>query len=117
MLWTPEGAKALAYLHKRGLDDRDIRRFGLGCAGSDWEGMTNALCQAGIEEQILVEAGLTLRREIRRFDMFRERAIFPIIDAQGRVLGFGGRAMGDAQPKYLNTSDTPVFTSAKGCTP
>lgn len=114
LLWTPEGAKALAYLHKRGLDDRDIRRFGLGCAGSDWEGMTNALCQAGIEEQILVEAGLTLRRESRRFDMFRERAIFPIIDAQGRVLGFGGRAMGDAQPKYLNTSDTPVFNKRQG---
>ena len=46
--------------------------------------------------------------------MFRNRAIFPIINAQGRVLGFGGRAMGDAQPKYLNTSDTPVFNKRQG---
>ncbi len=114
LLWTPEGARVLAYLHKRGLDDRDIRRFGLGCAGTSWEGLTNVLCQAGIEEQTLVEAGLTLLRESRRFDMFRERAMFPIIDAQGRVVGFGGRAMGDAQPKYLNTSDTPVFNKRQG---
>lgn len=117
LLWTPEGAKALAYLHKRGLDDRDIRRFGLGCAGSDWEGMTNALCQAGIEEQILVEAGLTLRRESRRFDMFRERAIFPIIDAQGRVLGFGGGPWETPSPNTSTHRIRRYSTSAKGCTP
>ena len=55
-----------------------------------------------------------MRREGRVYDMFRQRAIFPIIDAQGRVLGFGGRALGDVKPKYLNTGDTPIFNKRLG---
>lgn len=108
-LWTSGGAQILGYLHRRGLDDGDIRRFGLGAATGEWDDLTNELTGQGFEEDVLIKAGLTLRKEQRRFDMFRDRAIFPIIDAQGRVLGFGGRAMGDAQPKYLNTPDSPVF--------
>ena len=108
-LWTSGGAEILGYLNKRGLDDGDIRRFGLGAATAEWEDLTNELIRQGFEEEVLVLAGLTVRKETKRFDMFRSRAIFPIIDAQGRVLGFGGRAMGDAQPKYLNTPDSPVF--------
>ena len=64
--------------------------------------------------ETLIKAGLCGQKDGRRYDMFRNRAIFPIINAQGRVLGFGGRAMGDAQPKYLNTSDTPVFNKRQG---
>ena len=108
-LWKPDGAQILGYLHKRALDDGDIRRFGLGAATDAWDDLTNELLGQGFEEEVLVKAGLTVRKEQRRFDMFRNRAIFPIIDAQGRVMGFGGRAMGDAQPKYLNTPDSPVF--------
>lgn len=108
-LWMSGGAQILGYLHKRGLDDGDIRRFGLGAATGEWDDLTNELTDQGFEEDVLVKAGLTLRKDQRRFDMFRNRAIFPIIDAQGRILGFGGRAMGDAQPKYLNTPDSPVF--------
>ena len=67
------------------------------------------LMEEGFTEEELVQAGLMLRREGRAFDMFRNRAMFPIIDTYGNVLGFGGRAMGDAMPKYLNTSDTPAF--------
>lgn len=63
----------------------------------------------GFTEDELVQAGILLRRDHGAFDMFRNRAIFPIIDAYGNVLGFGGRAMGDAMPKYLNTGDTPAF--------
>ena len=63
---------------------------------------------------MLVRAGLTGQREGRVYDMFRGRAIFPIINAQGKVLGFGGRAMGEATPKYLNTPDTPVFNKRLG---
>ncbi|MEF9974673.1 MAG: DNA primase [Clostridia bacterium] len=114
MLWTSAGANALSYLHKRGLDDMDIRRFGLGAASPDWDDMTTSLAASGIDEDVLVAAGLTVRKESRRFDMFRDRAIFPIINAQGRVLGFGGRAMGEVQPKYLNTSDSPVFNKRQG---
>ena len=108
-LWTSSGAEILGYLHRRGLDDGDIRRFGLGASTGEWDDLTNELIRQGFEEDVLVRSGLTVRKEQKRFDMFRSRAIFPIIDAQGRVLGFGGRAMGDAQPKYLNTPDSPVF--------
>jgi DNA primase len=108
-LWTSAGALVLDYLHRRALDDGDIRRFGLGASTTGWDDLTNELTRQGYEEDVLVRSGLTVRKDQRRFDMFRSRAMFPIIDAQGRVLGFGGRAMGDAQPKYLNTGDSPVF--------
>ncbi len=107
-LWEPEGAEILAYLQRRGLSDTVIRRFGIG-ASYKAARVGQALMQQGFTEQELVSAGLMLSREGRSFDMFRNRAMFPIIDAYGNVLGFGGRAMGDAQPKYLNTSDTPAF--------
>lgn len=113
-LWLPENARLLEYLHKRGLDDGTIRKFGLGAAPDAWDALTRALEHEGYTQEELRLAGLTVVKEETRFDMFRNRAIFPIIDAQGNVLGFGGRAMGDAQPKYLNTSDTPVFNKRKG---
>lgn len=108
-LYSPEGERVLAYLHDRGLDDPAIVRFGLGAAPSGWEATTNRLKGAGATEEELVQAGLTIKKDGRTFDMFRGRAIFPIINAHGAVLGFGGRAMGDAQPKYLNTGDTLAF--------
>lgn len=109
VIWTEEGAQALTYLSKRGFDDADIRRYGLGASGMVWDGLTKTLINQGFSEEVLIKAGLTNRKDGRLYDMFRNRVMFPIINAQGRVLGFGGRAMGDAQPKYLNTSDTPVF--------
>ena len=113
-LWLPENQRILDYLHKRGLDDGTIRKFGLGAAPEEWDALTRALEQQGYTQDELRLAGLTVVKQESRFDMFRSRAIFPIIDAQGQILGFGGRAMGDAQPKYLNTSDTPVFNKRKG---
>ncbi|MEG0270120.1 MAG: DNA primase [Clostridia bacterium] len=107
-LWQAEGAQVLQYLQKRGLSDAVIRRFGIGAAPSTAT-VGKALMAQGFTESELVSAGLMLTRDGRTFDMFRNRAIFPIIDAYGNVLGFGGRAMGDAMPKYLNTSDTPAF--------
>ena len=113
-LWQPQSQHILEYLHKRGLDDGTIRKFGLGAAPEEWDALTRALEQKGYTQEELRLAGLTIVKAESRFDMFRNRAIFPIIDAQGQVLGFGGRAMGDVQPKYLNTSDTPVFNKRKG---
>jgi len=109
LLWTDEGAEALNYLYGRGLNDSDIRRFGLGASPKGWDGLLSHLEAQGFEAALLDKAGLAVRRDNRRFDMFRGRVMFPIINAQGRVLGFGGRAMGDAQPKYLNTAETPIF--------
>ena len=108
LLWQPEGAGILHYIQQRGLSDAVIRRFGIGAAPPSAR-VGQKLMQEGFTEDELVQAGLMLRREGRAFDMFRNRAMFPIIDAYGNVLGFGGRAMGDAMPKYLNTSDTPAF--------
>ena len=106
-LWEPQGESVLAYVQKRGLSDSVIRRFGIGAAtGSS---IVKPLLDLGYTADELVASGLVYRRDNRFTDMFRNRAMFPIIDAHGQVLGFGGRAMGDAQPKYLNTSDTPAF--------
>lgn len=107
-LWKPEGAHILEYLQKRGLSDSVIRRFGIGAALPSAT-VGRQLIKEGFTEEELIQAGLMLNREGRTFDMFRNRAMFPIIDAYGNVLGFGGRAMGDVMPKYLNTSDTPAF--------
>ncbi|MDO5378048.1 MAG: DNA primase [Clostridia bacterium] len=113
-LWKKENANVLSYLYGRGLDDGAIRIFGLGSTPARGDGATQALREMGFTDDELVSAGISVRREGRVYDMFRQRAIFPIIDAQGRVLGFGGRALGEAKPKYLNTGDTPVFNKRQG---
>lgn len=113
-LWQPEGKRVLDYLHGRGLDDGIIRRFGLGASSDSWDDLTRCLEEKGYTREELGLAGLTVVKGDHAYDMFRSRAMFPIIDQHGNVLGFGGRAMNDAKPKYLNTSDTPVFNKRKG---
>ena len=114
LLYQPEGAQALNYLYGRGLNDSDIRRFGLGASPQQRDGLLRHLTEQGFPEELLIKAGLVTKGEWGVRDMFRGRAMFPIINAQGRVLGFGGRAMGDAQPKYLNTAETPIFNKRMG---
>lgn len=114
LLWTDEGAEALNYLYGRGLNDADIRRFGLGASPRGWDSLQKHLEKEGFEASLLEKVGLVVRKDGRNYDMFRGRVMFPIINAQGRVLGFGGRAMGDAQPKYLNTAETPIFNKRLG---
>jgi DNA primase len=118
-LFTPAGAASLAYLRKRGLSDGVIRKFGLGASPDDWSTLSDRLLEKGFTLDELVLAGLTVRKKAENgkehyFDMFRSRAIFPIIDAYGNVLAFGGRTLEKREPKYLNTSDTPVFNKRKG---
>ena len=125
-LFTPAGATALDYLKRRGLTDNVIRKFGLGAAPNGWDTLTKHLQDKGYTVEELKLVGLTVIKEAtpatedspakprRAFDMFRNRAIFLIIDQYGNVLAFGGRALGDVQPKYLNTSDTPVFNKRLG---
>ncbi len=112
-LYTPEGQAALAYLHKRGLTDNVIRRFGLGCTAPGGESLTRYLREKGFETQELVRANLSMERDGRAFDVFRNRVMFPIMDPRGRVIAFGGRVLGDGQPKYLNSTDTPVFNKRR----
>lgn len=108
-LWQPENAEMLAYLHQRGLDDATIRRFGLGASPDDWDRLLNHLTSKGFTLDELQQAALVTVKENSRYDTFRNRVMFPIINRYGQTIGFGARAMGNAQPKYLNTSDTLVF--------
>ncbi|VBB69602.1 DNA primase [invertebrate metagenome] len=104
------GRIGLDYLHGRGLDDELILSFRLGFAPSG-NACGAALRRAGINEKLLTEVGLVRQseRDLPSYDTFRERIIFPITDTQGRVIAFGGRALGAAHPKYLNSSATPLF--------
>lgn len=113
-LWKPEGKLVLDYFHGRGLSDQVIRKFGLGAAEDKWSALSDLLIANGYTVDELVLAGLTVKKDDHYYDMFRNRAIFPIISAENRILGFGGRALTDIKPKYLNTSDTPVFNKRLG---
>lgn len=112
VLWEPDGAKVLEYFKTRGLDDRTIRMFGLGAAPSNNIILTH-LKNEGFTETELVEANLISNKNGKYFDVFRNRALFPIIDLYGNVLGFGGRALNDTLPKYLNTAETLAFNKRK----
>ena len=114
VLWTNEGAEALKYLYRRGLDDAGIRRFGLGATPHGGDVLTRHLTELGFDEDTLITGGLSRKRENRTLDVFWDRVMFPIINAQGKVLGFGGRVLGDGNPKYLNTADTPIFNKKMG---
>jgi DNA primase len=111
MLFAPSGKAALAYLGERGLTRATIDAFQLGWAPDSWDALLTRLQQDGFAVEELVELGLVLARDSGgHYDRFRGRITFPIRDAGGAVIGFGGRAMGDAQPKYLNSSDSPLFS-------
>ena len=118
-LFTPSGEAALAYLRRRGLTDNVIRKFGLGASPDSWSSLSDRLLEKGWKLDELVQAGLTVRKrnedgKERYFDMFRNRAMFPIINTHGNVIAFGGRTLEKREPKYLNTSDTPVFNKRQG---
>ncbi len=107
----PEGGAARAYLAKRGLDAAACERFGLGFAPDRWDAVAQALAAARIPAQLGEKAGLLAPRESGgHYDRLRGRVTFPIQDARGRIVGFGGRAIAPGQdPKYLNTPETPLF--------
>lgn len=114
-LATPEGAGALAYLEKRGLDAATRARFGLGYAPAGPTWLVPRLRTAGYTEAELREAGLARGDDGRRpWDFFRDRITFPIADSQGRIVGFGARALDPAAPaKYVNSPDTPLFSKGR----
>ena len=109
-LRMPAGKQAMAYLKGRGLSDAAIQRFRLGYAPADRMALLAALRHEGFSDDIMVETGLARRGDDGHvFGYFKDRAIFTIADAQGRPIGFGARALGDEQPKYLNSPDGPLF--------
>ena len=105
----PAAGAAVEYLKSRGLDGATAARFHLGFAPDEWGALRNALAPR-FGEAPLRQAGLLTGDEERRgYDRFRGRIVFPIEDRRGRVIGFGGRVIGQGEPKYLNSPETPVF--------
>lgn len=104
------GEEARAYVARRGLDAPTVEAFELGFAPEGWEHLCGFLRGKGFTDAELLQAGLVSERESGGvYDRFRRRLIFPIRDERGRAVGFGGRALDDAKPKYLNTPQTPLF--------
>ncbi|HME81693.1 MAG TPA: DNA primase [Candidatus Eremiobacteraceae bacterium] len=101
--------RALDYLHGRGVLDETAALFGLGYAPDGWEGLAKALERSGVDLQLAERAGL-LRVKTGYYDFFRNRLMLPIYNLTGEVMAFGGRAMGDETPKYLNTPNTVAYT-------
>jgi len=113
-LHTAAGEAGLRYLTGRGLSDETIKAFRLGWAPDDRKALQRAMKAEGVETDTLVEAGLVKRYEDgeragETVDYMRGRVLFPITDRRGKVIAFGGRVLGDGQPKYLNSPDTPLF--------
>lgn len=115
-LWESErGAAARAYLERRAVTRADADRFELGFAPDDIGTFRAHMATMGFDVDRLIEGGLLLRRDenAEPRPRFRNRLMFPILDASGRHIAFGGRALGDAEPKYLNSPETPVFSKSK----
>ena len=115
MLYAPESEPAREYLKQRGLSSAAVKRFGLGFAPNSFDALRRHMHSLGSGDDELKEAFLCGKSERTGgyFDYFRGRLIFPIIDNFSNVIAFGGRALGDGKPKYLNTSDTPVFKKSR----
>jgi DNA primase len=109
---TSEGRAARTYLEDRGLDEPTMARFGLGYAPSSGDALFKQL-RGKYAEKLLDSSGLFSRDQGGRlYDRFRRRIMFPIADERGRVIAFGGRALGDDLPKYLNSPETPIYTKS-----
>ncbi len=114
-LLLPEGAAALAYLRRRGVTDETVARFGLGWSGEGRGTLAADLAREGIERDRLGETGLMRIGEDGGIggELFFSRLMFPIRDRRGRTISFGGRTLGDGQPKYLNGPETPLFAKRR----
>lgn len=109
-----QGRRAMEYLTGRELSPETMKRFGLGYSNKYSDDLYRYLRQQGYEDEILKESGLVTIDEKRGgYDKFWNRAMFPIMDANNRVIGFGGRVMGEGEPKYLNSPETKVFDKSR----
>jgi len=104
------GGPAREYVKDRGLGSEVVTEFAIGYAPPGWDNLIKHARASGVKESVLVEAGLAVPREGGgQYDRFRDRLIFPLLAAAGKAVGFGGRAFGDAEPKYLNSPETRVY--------
>lgn len=114
LLKSSHGQRALDYFHERKLKDETITSWGLGYSDQTSDDLYRYLRSRNIPDDLIRDSGLCTFDERRGWhDKFWNRAMFPIMDAQGRVIGFGGRVMGDGEPKYLNSPETEVFNKSE----
>src|SRR6202790_3181674 len=109
---TPEGRAAKAYLVDRGLDSEAMARFGIGFAPSGGEALLRVMKQKHPEKALEVSGLFSRDQSGRLYDRFRRRVMFPIANESGKIVAFGGRALGDDLPKYLNSPETPVYSKS-----
>lgn len=113
-LWSDQNGRAMEYLRNRQLSDETIKRFGLGYAGQYSDALYRYLKKQGVSDEILKESGLMQVNERQgMYDKFWNRVMFPIMDVNNKVIGFGGRVMGDGKPKYLNSPETIIFDKSR----
>ncbi|MDR7088117.1 DNA primase [Cellvibrio fibrivorans] len=107
----PSKHLAVNYLKNRGLDGKTAKAYGVGFAPPGWDNLLKSLAHNDEDKHLLIEGGMLIHQEQEKklYDRFRHRIMFPIRDTRGRVIGFGGRVLGDDKPKYLNSPETPVF--------
>ena len=112
---THYGEAAKAYLAGRGIGEETIEAFGVGYAPPAWDKLAVAFQKRGVSAALLEESGLAAKRQkgAGHYDRFRNRVIIPIRDARGRVVAFGGRILGEGEPKYLNSPETPIFNKRR----
>lgn len=107
-----DSPRAIEYLKKRGLSGEIAKKFGIGYAPDAWQGLQQVF--PDYADKRLSAAGLVKQNdEGRRYDVFRDRIMFPIVDVRGHIIGFGGRVLGEGEPKYLNSPETPVFEKGR----
>lgn len=109
--YHPSKDMAVNYLKRRGLDGKTAKEYGVGFAPPGWDNLLKSLAITDEEKHLLIEGGMLIHHadEKKLYDRFRHRIMFPIRDTRGRVIGFGGRVLGDDKPKYLNSPETPIF--------
>lgn len=110
-----QARKALEYLNSRGINEEACREFQLGFAQDSWDTLLNYLRKTGASEELILLSGLVSQNDEKTkvFDRFRNRIIFPVSDEKGNVIAFGARAMGDDQPKYLNSPETAAYIKGR----
>lgn len=113
MLASDAGASTREYLRRRGFSDAIVERFNLGYAPGGWDALVRELERGGIDLRTAAKAGLVKAGQRGYYDFYRDRLMIPTLATTGEVIAFGGRALGDAEPKYLNTSTTPVYVKGR----
>ncbi len=107
--FTKKANPGFSYMKNRGIEPKILQTFGIGYADEEWNSLTDYLLKNGVPKDMMVELGLASEKNGKVYDKFRNRVIFPIINTRGKVIGFGGRVIGEGEPKYLNSQESFIF--------